>query len=105
MPVANHKVTSLKLAALAGVSHSAISRVFTSGSSVSQKKALKMRAATEQSGYRPNKLARSLKSGKSRITGLGIAGLEHRFYPRRSRVALPGERVIRGSARRFGGQK
>ncbi len=79
--MANDKVTSLEVAALAGVSQSAVSRVFTPGSSVSPKTAEKVRAAAAQLGYRPNILARSLKSGKSRIIGLVVAYLENYFYP------------------------
>jgi DNA-binding LacI/PurR family transcriptional regulator len=79
--LANEKVTSLEVAAVAGVSQSAVSRVFTPGSSVSQKTADKVRAAAAQLGYRPNVLARSLKSGKSRIIGLVVAYLENYFYP------------------------
>jgi DNA-binding LacI/PurR family transcriptional regulator len=79
--LANEKVTSLEVAALAGVSQSAVSRVFTPGSSVSRKTADKVLAAAEQLGYRPNVLARSLKSGKSRIIGLVVAYLENYFYP------------------------
>ena len=79
--MANDKVTSLEVAALAGVSQSAVSRVFTFGSSVSPKTAEKVRAAAEKLGYRPNVLARSLKSGKSRIIGLLVAYLENYFYP------------------------
>lgn len=79
--MANEKVTSQEVAALAGVSQSAVSRVFTPGSSVSPKTAEKVRAAAEQLGYRPNILARSLKSGKSRIIGLVVAYLENYFYP------------------------
>jgi len=79
--MANEKVTSLEVAALAGVSQSAVSRVFTLGSSVSPKTAEKVRAAAEKLGYRPNVLARSLKSGKSRIIGLLVAYLENYFYP------------------------
>ena len=78
--MANDKVTSLEVAA-AGVSQSAVSRVFTPGSSVSQKTADKVRAAAAQLGYRPNVLARSLKSGKSRIIGLVVAYLENYFHP------------------------
>ncbi len=77
----NEKVTSLQVAELAGVSQSAVSRVFTPGSSVSKKTAEKVRAAAEKLGYRPNVLARSLKSGKSRIIGLVVAYLENYFYP------------------------
>ena len=79
--MATEKVTSLEVAALAGVSQSAVSRVFTPGSSVSPKTAEKVRAAAAQLGYRPNVLARSLKSGKSRIIGLVVAYLENYFYP------------------------
>ncbi len=79
--MANEKVTSLQVAELAGVSQSAVSRVFTPGSSVSKKTAEKVRAAAEKLGYRPNVLARSLKSGKSRIIGLVVAYLENYFYP------------------------
>ena len=79
--MANDKVTSLEVAALAGVSQSAVSRVFTPGSSVSPKTAEKVRAAADKLGYRPNVLARSLKSGKSRIIGLMVAYLENYFYP------------------------
>lgn len=79
--MANEKVTSQEVAALAGVSQSAVSRVFTPGSSVSRKTAQKVMAAAEQLGYRPNVLARSLKSGKSRIIGLVVAYLDNYFYP------------------------
>lgn len=79
--MANDKITSQEVAALAGVSQSAVSRVFTPGSSVSAKTAEKVRAAAAQLGYRPNVLARSLKSGKSRIIGLVVAYLENYFYP------------------------
>jgi DNA-binding LacI/PurR family transcriptional regulator len=79
--VANEKITSQEVAALAGVSQSAVSRVFTPGSSVSRKTADKVLAAAAQLGYRPNVLARSLKSGKSRIIGLVVAYLENYFYP------------------------
>jgi DNA-binding LacI/PurR family transcriptional regulator len=79
--MANEKVTSLEVAALAGVSQSAVSRVFTPGSSDSKKTAEKVRAAAEKLGYRPNVLARSLKSGKSRMIGLVVAYLENYFYP------------------------
>lgn len=79
--MAVEKVTSLEVAALAGVSQSAVSRVFTPGSSVSKKTADKVLAAAAQLGYRPNVLARAMKSGKSRIIGLVVAYLENYFYP------------------------
>ena len=75
------KVTSAEVARLAGVSQSAVSRVFTPGASVSAKTMEKVRAAAEELGYRPNVLARSLITGRTRIIGLVVASLENQFYP------------------------
>lgn len=75
------KVTSLQVAERAGVSQSAVSRVFTPGASVSAKTAEKVRKAATELGYRPNVLARAMVSGKSRIIGLVVAYLENYFYP------------------------
>ena len=75
------KVTSLEVAQAAGVSRSAVSRVFTPGASVSKGTAAKVRHAARELGYRPNVLARSLITGKSRIIGLVVAYLENQFYP------------------------
>ncbi|QBF33901.1 LacI family DNA-binding transcriptional regulator [Thalassococcus sp. S3] len=75
------RVTSLQVAERAGVSQSAVSRVFTPGASVSAKTAEKVRKAALELGYRPNVLARAMVSGKSRIIGLVVAYLENQFYP------------------------
>ncbi|HRJ68483.1 MAG TPA: LacI family DNA-binding transcriptional regulator [Beijerinckiaceae bacterium] len=75
------KVTSADVARLAGVSQSAVSRVFTPGASASPKTAAKVRAAAERLGYRPNVLARAMITGRSRIIGLVVAYLENQFYP------------------------
>ncbi|NNE89214.1 MAG: LacI family DNA-binding transcriptional regulator [Silicimonas sp.] len=75
------KVTSAEVAERAGVSQSAVSRVFTPGASASSKTATKVRAAAAELGYRPNVLARAMVSGKSRIIGLVVAYLENHFYP------------------------
>ena len=75
------KVTSLEVARRAGVSQSAVSRVFTPGASASAKTAEKVKRAAEELGYRPNVLARAMVSGKSRIIGLVVAYLENQFYP------------------------
>ena len=64
--MATKKITSLEVAKLAGVSQSAVSRVFTPGASVSKKTNEKVRKAASKLGYRPNILARSLITGKSR---------------------------------------
>ena len=75
------KITSLEVADRAGVSRSAVSRVFTPGASDSAKTAQKVRKAAAELGYRPNVLARSLMTGRSRIIGLVVAYLDNHFYP------------------------
>ena len=75
------RVTSLDVARRAGVSQSAVSRVFTPGGSASAKTAERVRKAAEELGYRPNILARSLITGRSRIIGLVVAYLDNYFYP------------------------
>ena len=77
------KVTSLEVAKLAGVSQSAVSRVFTPGASVSNKTNEKVRSAALELGYRPNILARSLITGKSRIIGLVVSHLDNYFTQKR----------------------
>lgn len=75
------RVTSAEVAQRAGVSQSAVSRVFTPGASVSRATAEKVRKAARELGYRPNVLARAMVSGKSRMIGLVVAYLENHFYP------------------------
>lgn len=62
------------------MSQSAVSRTFTPGASVSDKTRERVMTAASELGYRPNALARSLISGRSRIIGLVIAYLENHFY-------------------------
>jgi DNA-binding LacI/PurR family transcriptional regulator len=75
------KITSAQVAKRAGVSQSAVSRVFTPGASASPKTVAKVRKAASELGYRPNALARAVVSGKSRIIGVVFAYLENQFYP------------------------
>ena len=79
--MSTRKVTAHDVARRAGVSQSAVSRVFTPGASFSEKTAEKVRKAAGELGYRPNVLARSLITGRSRIIGLVVAYLENYFYP------------------------
>ena len=58
------------VAALAGVSRSAVSRCFTAGASVSPKTRAKIEKAADQLGYRPNALASSLTTGRTKLIGL-----------------------------------
>ncbi|MCF2871895.1 LacI family DNA-binding transcriptional regulator [Octadecabacter sp. G9-8] len=75
------KVTSLQVAQRAGVSQSAVSRVFTKGASASPATVEKVKKAAAELGYRPNVLARAMITGKSRIIGLVVAYLDNQFYP------------------------
>ena len=74
------RVTSLDVARAAGVSQSAVSRVF-SGASASAVMTQKVRDAADRLGYRPNPLARAMITGESRIIGLAVAYLDNQFYP------------------------
>ena len=75
------KITAMHVARLAGVSQSAVSRVFTPGASASQATVETVRAAAEHLGYRPDPLARAMITGRTRIIGLVVAYLENQFYP------------------------
>ncbi|SHI90892.1 transcriptional regulator, LacI family [Palleronia salina] len=76
----NSQVTSLDVARLAGVSQSAVSRVF-SGASASAATAQKVRRAAAELGYRPNPWARAMITGRSGIIGLVVAYFDNPFYP------------------------
>ncbi len=78
--MAGKMVTSLDVAARAGVSQSAVSRVF-SGASASKATKEKVRRAADELGYRPNVLARSLITGRSKVIGLVVGYLDNQFYP------------------------
>lgn len=75
------KVTSLQVARRAGVSQSAVSRVFTPGASASARTVERVKQAAAELGYRPNMMARAMITGKSRIIGLVVAYLDNQFYP------------------------
>lgn len=75
------RVTAADVARLAGVSQSAVSRVFTPGASASKKTAEKVRAAADVLGYRPDPLARAMSTGRTRIIGLVVGYLDNMFYP------------------------
>lgn len=75
------RVTSIDVAQRAGVSQSAVSRVFTPGASASSQTADKVRKAAAELGYRPNSLARAMVSGRTGIIGLVVAYFSNQFYP------------------------
>ena len=63
-------VTLKDVAEKAGVSRSAVSRTFTEGASVSGKTRAKVQRAARELGYRPNALASSLTTGRTKLIGL-----------------------------------
>ncbi|MEL6520802.1 MAG: LacI family DNA-binding transcriptional regulator [Pseudomonadota bacterium] len=63
-------VTLNDVARLAGVSRSAVSRTFTDGASVSDRMRRKVKKAADELGYRPNALASSLTTGRTKMIGL-----------------------------------
>ena len=73
--------TALDVARIANVSQSAVSRAFTPGASVSEQTRGRVMAAAKSLGYRPNAMARSLITRRSRIIALVMSYLENQFYP------------------------
>lgn len=74
-------VTSIDVARLAQVSQSAVSRTYTPGASVSDTTRQKVESAARKLGYRPNAIARTLITRRSRIIGVVMSYLENQFYP------------------------
>lgn len=74
-------VTSIDVARLAQVSQSAVSRTYTPGASVSEATRRKVEEAARKLGYRPNAIARTLITRRSRIIGVVMSYLENQFYP------------------------
>lgn len=74
------KVTLAEVAALAGVSRSAVSRTFTPGASVSTQTKARIEKAAGELGYRPNILARSLTTGQTGLVGLVANNFKNPAY-------------------------
>jgi DNA-binding LacI/PurR family transcriptional regulator len=76
------RVSSLDVAKLAGVSQSAVSRVFSNGARARVSPAMRQRVldAADTLGYRPNALARAVFVGRSRIVAVLFSYLYNQFY-------------------------
>ncbi len=75
-------VTSVDVARRAGVSQSAVSLVFgekAAGRVSEQTRAAILRAAQEL-GYRPNRAARTLRSGRSRLVALAVPDVSNPYF-------------------------
>ena len=73
--------TMADVARLAGVSQSMVSRTFTPGASVSAEARARVLEVARHLGYRPNLIARSLITQRSRLIGVAMAYMENQFYP------------------------
>ena len=77
----NKKVTSYDVAREAGVSQSAVSRVFRPGLSVSQKTRDKVMTTANSMGYRPNAIARMLITKQSGMVAVIVSSRANVNYP------------------------
>ena len=66
----------------AGVSHVTVSRVLNDHPSVRPETRARVEAAIEKLGYRPNSVARALKTRRSSTIGVVLAGVELYELPR-----------------------
>ncbi|PDQ19633.1 transcriptional regulator [Mesorhizobium sanjuanii] len=80
-PKASKPVTSRQLAALIGVSQSAVSRAFTPGSSIAAPLRDRILQSAREIGYRPNAIASMLTTRRTNIVGLVVSDMSNPFYP------------------------
>lgn len=75
------RATSYDVARIAGVSQSAVSRVFKPGASASAEMRKRVLDAAEEVGYRPNAIARGLITQRSNMVGVILSKLTNLYYP------------------------
>ena len=75
------RATSYDVAELAGVSQSAVSRVFQDGASASKAMRNRVMNAADKLGYRPNAIARGLITQRSNMVAVVISKLTNLYYP------------------------
>ena len=81
MAAGGRRATSYAVARMAGVSQSAVSRAFSQGASISPPMRARILKAAAELGYRPNAIARSLISGRTRLIGILITDYVNQNYP------------------------
>ncbi|MCR9121727.1 MAG: LacI family transcriptional regulator [Phyllobacteriaceae bacterium] len=74
-------VTLDDVATLAGVSRMTVSRVLNNRGGASQETQRRIREAASQLNYRPNAMARSLKSRRSQTVGVMVPDISNPFFP------------------------
>ena len=75
------RATSYDVAELAGVSQSAVSRVFQPGASASKDMRDRVMSAASKLGYRPNAIARGLITQRSNMVAVVISKHTNLYYP------------------------
>ena len=75
------RTTSYDVARVAGVSQSAVSRVFKAGASASAEMRQRVQAAAKKVGYRPNAIARGLITQRSNMVAVVISRMTNLYYP------------------------
>ena len=75
------RATSYDVAELAGVSQSAVSRVFQEGASASREMRDRVLAAANKLGYRPNAIARGLITQRSNMVAVVVSLQTNLYYP------------------------
>lgn len=80
-PAGRQSVTSFDVARLAQVSQSAVSRSFTPGASVAPETRARVLEAARKLGYRPNAIAATLSTRRSRMIAVVLSNLQNQFYP------------------------
>ena len=69
-----------EVAKLAGVSASTVSRVMNGTANVDEDKKQRVLAAIDETGFKPNELARALFRQSSKIIGVIVPNIENPFY-------------------------
>jgi DNA-binding LacI/PurR family transcriptional regulator len=80
MSRSSNRSTSFDVAALAGVSQSAVSRAFTHGSSIAEETRQKVLEAAKKLNYVPNSIASSLTTKRTNIVALILGDMGNPFY-------------------------
>jgi len=76
------RVTVKDLAKILGVSISTVSKALNNSYEISEATKLKIQKVAKQYNYSPNKLASSLKSGKTKTIGVILPSIRNKFFAR-----------------------
>lgn len=92
----NPPPTRLKdIAKVAGVSLQTVSYVMNNTGSVSEEVRSRVREISERMGYRPNRSAKAMRTGRSQILGLVVSDLSNPFYSEFARAVERAAAVAR----------